>query len=73
MNEAWREEFKTIRERIHPYTSPLPRRKQRVQARGRSGKVKHYDCVDCFFIGLQRKDARLAEEVANIILTLWEI
>jgi hypothetical protein len=72
MNEVWREEFKTVREKIHPYFPPLPKRKQRVQTKGRSGKCIHYDCMDCFFIALQRKDARLAEEVANIILTLWE-
>lgn len=72
MNEAWREEFRSIRERIHPYTHPLPKRKQRVQARGRSGKVKHYDYVDCFFISLWRRDQKLAREVANVLITLWE-
>lgn len=73
MNEAWKIEFEGIRERIHRYTPPLPKRKQRVQQRAeRSGKCIHYDCMDCFFIGLQQLDARLAREVANLILILWE-
>ena len=70
---AWSEEFKTIRERVHRYIPPLPKRKQRVQQRAeRSGKCIHYDCLDCFFLGLQQQDQRLALEVANLILILWE-
>jgi hypothetical protein len=53
MNQAWKTEFEGIREKVHRYTPLLSKRKQRVQPRAeRSGKCIHYDCMDCFFIGL---------------------
>lgn len=41
MTRAWQEEFKDIREKVHPYRYPLPMKRQRVVARAeRSGPVK---------------------------------
>ena len=75
MNErAWDIEVRAQKETLRPYHSPLPKKFQRTSHYKwqRSGKVRHYDPMECFWIGLQRTSQELALEVANTILILWE-
>lgn len=53
------------------YHPPLPKKKPRVTAKGRSGKVRHYDPTECFLIGLERDNPKLAHILADILITLW--
>jgi len=69
MKNLLEEEIKRIKSTL--YYPPLPKKKQRVTARGRSGKVRHYDITDCLFISLKENNPNLAHGLADIVTTLW--
>ena len=56
------------------YHSPLPKRTQRTSHYKwqRGGRCKQLDPLEVFWFGLQRVSRKLALEVANTILILWE-
>uniref|UniRef100_A0A6M3IIY9 Uncharacterized protein n=1 Tax=viral metagenome TaxID=1070528 RepID=A0A6M3IIY9_9ZZZZ len=48
------EEFKCKQQKQSIYKSPLPLKKQRITARGRSGKVKHFTEEQIFLYKLKK-------------------